>query len=135
MLPFLIGKLLKTQFNDIRYSCIKYILYLINFCLSEEFLYDSTILTSTSSKISSLVMAHLIPQLDVLFEEGEVVANMMFKLMAEIFKGSTPFVGKFWEVCDLTKLVAYYGENATVNVLKTIELLFAYKHNNTIKVK
>lgn len=48
------------------------------------------------------------------------MANMMFKLMAEIFKGRPVFVGKFWEVCDLRKIVKYYGENSTVNVLKTI---------------
>ena len=66
VLPFLIGKLLKTQNNDIKYSCVKYLIYLINFCLSDDFLYDSTILSTTSSKISALVMGHLIPQLDVL---------------------------------------------------------------------
>ena len=55
---------------------------------------------------------------------------MMFKLMAEIFKGRPIFVIKFWEVCDLEKVVSFYGYNATVNVLKTVELLFGKKNNN-----
>lgn len=57
------------------------------------------------------------------------MSNIMFKLMAEIFKGRTAFVGKFWEVCDLGKLVGYYSENASVNVLKTIDLIFGFKPN------
>lgn len=127
MLPFLIGKLLKTQHNEIRYSCIKYIICIVNFCLSEDFLYDSTILTSTSSKLSSLIITHLIPQLDVLFDQGDVVANMIFKLMAELFKNRNVFVEKFWGTCDVGKVLMYYGEMATVNVLKTVEQLTANK--------
>ncbi len=50
--------------------------------------------------------------------------------MAEIFKGRPIFVSKFWEVCDLEKVASFYGDNATVNVLKTVELLFAKKHNH-----
>ncbi len=120
----MIGKLLKTQDHDIKYSCVKFIICLINFCLSEEFLFDSTILSSTSSKISALVMGHLIPQLEVLIDESEVVANMMFKLMSEIFYKRPMFTNKFWEACNMEKIAKFYGENATLNVMKTVELLF-----------
>lgn len=54
----------------------------------------------------------------------------MFKLMAEIFKGRSIFVTKFWEVCDLKKVAKFYGDNATVNLLKTVELLFGRKMYN-----
>jgi hypothetical protein len=50
--------------------------------------------------------------------------------MAELFKGRPIFVSKFWEVCDLEKVVSFYGDNATVNILKTVELLFGKKYNH-----
>lgn len=45
---------------------MKYLLYLVNTYMSEENIYDSTILSSTTSKITTLITTHLIPQLDYL---------------------------------------------------------------------
>lgn len=66
LLPFLVGKILKSSQNDIRFCCMKYLLYLVNTYMSEENIYDSTILSSTTSKITTLITTHLIPQLDYL---------------------------------------------------------------------
>lgn len=63
-LPFLVGRILKSQQQDIKFSCIKFVLYLISFFMNEDYLYDSTILNTTSSKISSLINSHLLPEID-----------------------------------------------------------------------
>ena len=60
-LPFLVGRILKSQQQDIKFSCIKFVLYLISFFMNEDYLYDSTILNATSNKISSLINSHLLP--------------------------------------------------------------------------
>lgn len=65
-MPFLIGKILKSNQNDIRFCCMKYLLYLVNTYMSEENMYDSTILNTTTVKITLLINDHLIPQLDYL---------------------------------------------------------------------
>ena len=65
-MPFLIDKILKSNQNDIRFCCMKYLLYLVNTYMSEENMYDSTILNTTTVKITLLINDHLIPQLDYL---------------------------------------------------------------------
>ncbi len=67
ILPFFIGKILKSKHHDIRYSCIKYLIFLVRFLLSDEFIYDSTILTATSCNVSELICNHLVPQIDFMY--------------------------------------------------------------------
>jgi hypothetical protein len=50
---------------------MKYLLYLCNTYMSEENIYDSTILTTTTSRITALVNDHLIPQLDFLLSSEQ----------------------------------------------------------------
>ena len=45
---------------------MKYLLYLVNTYMSEKNMYDSTILNTTTVKITLLINDHLIPQLDYL---------------------------------------------------------------------
>jgi hypothetical protein len=47
--PKLINKItVKVEQSDIKFGCIKLVIYLVGFYLSEEFLYNSTILTTTN---------------------------------------------------------------------------------------
>lgn len=50
---------------------MKYLLYLVNTYMSEENIYDSSILNTTTSRITSLVNDHLIPQLDFLLDNQQ----------------------------------------------------------------
>ena len=47
---------------------MKYLLYLVNTYMSEENLFDSSILNSTTNKITSMINDHLIPQFDYLLD-------------------------------------------------------------------
>ena len=60
-LPFLVGKILKSQHPDIKFNCMKFFLYLVSFYMNEDYIYDSTILSTTSNKIASLISNHLFP--------------------------------------------------------------------------
>ena len=66
LVPLLVGKVLKSTQNDIRFCCTKYLVYLVNAYMSEENLYDSGILPATSSKLTQIISEHLLPQLDYL---------------------------------------------------------------------
>ncbi len=125
LLPFLVRKILKSNQNDIRFCCMKYLLYLVNTYMSEENIYDSTILTSTTSKISVLINDHLIPQLDFLLnhEQEEAVASMTLKLIAVLFQINKAFIQRFCETCKFVSIVKYYNQYSSVNVLKAIQLL------------
>jgi hypothetical protein len=74
---------------------MKYLLYLVNTYLSEENIYDSTILTSTTTKITCLINDHLIPQVDFLLHQEEAVNSMTLKLIAVLFQINNSFVIKF----------------------------------------
>ena len=111
LLPFLVGKILKSNQNDIRFCCMKYLLYLVNTYMSEENIYDSTILTSTTAKITTLINDHLIPQLDFLLtheEQEEAVASMTLKLIAVLFQINKGFIRRFCETCKFASIVRYY---------------------------
>ena len=124
LLPFLVGKILKAAQNDIRFCCMKFLLYLVNTYMSEESIYDSTILTSTTGKITTLISDHLIPQLDFLLEGAEdAVVSMSLKLIAVLFQINKGFIRKFCESCRVGSIIAYFNENCSVNVLKAIQLL------------
>jgi hypothetical protein len=96
LLPFLVGKILKSSQNDLRFCCMKYLLYLVNTYMSEENIYDSTILTATTARITNLINDHLIPQFDFLLHQEEAVASMTLKLMAVLFQISRTFVVRFY---------------------------------------
>jgi hypothetical protein len=78
---------------------MKYLLYLVNTYMSEENIYDSTILNTTTTRITSLVNDHLIPQLDFLLnneqEQEEAVASMTLKLVAVLFQISKIFIRRY----------------------------------------
>jgi hypothetical protein len=127
LLPYLVGKILKSNQNDIRFSCMKYLLYLVNTYMSEENMYDSTILNTTTSKITSLVNDHLIPQLDFLLnseqEQEEAVASMTLKLVAVLFQISNIFIKRYCETCQVASIFKYYNESSSINVLKATQLV------------
>jgi hypothetical protein len=125
LLPFLVGKILKSSQNDVRFCCMKYLLYLVNTYMSEETLYDSSILTSTTGKITALINDHLIPQLDYLLthQQEEAVASMTLKLIAVLFQISRVFIKQFCDTCQVASITRYYNEYSSVNVLNAIQLL------------
>ena len=126
MLPFLVGKILKSSQNDVRFCCMKYLLYLVNTYMSEENIFDSSILSTTTSKITAIINDHLIPQLDYLLvheQQEEAVASMTLKLIAVLFQISKVFIHQFCSTCKLTSILKYYNESSSVNVLKAIQLL------------
>lgn len=106
---------------------MKYLLYLVNTYMSEENMYDSTILTATTSKITALVNDHLIPQLDFLLNQEqpqeEAVASMTLKLIAVLFQINQIFIRRFIETCKLNSIIRYFNEGSSVNVLKATQLL------------
>jgi hypothetical protein len=126
LMPLLVGKILKASQNDIRFSCMKFLLYLVNTYLSEENMYDSTVLPTTSSRIAALVNDHLIPQLDFLLapqQQQDTVASMTLSLVAVLFQISKSFVARFCQTCQLSSVFRHYGPNSSANVLKATQLL------------
>ncbi len=110
---------------------MKYLLYLVNIYMSEENMYDSTILTSTTSKITTLINDHLIPQLDYLLNNGEqeeAVASMTMKLIAVLFQINHLFMKRFCETCKFSSILRYFNEYSSVNVLKATQLLVGSKY-------
>jgi len=62
-------------------------------------MYDSTILSTTTAKITGLINDHLIPQLDFLLsqdQQEEAVASMTLKLIAVLFQISQVFIKRFY---------------------------------------
>jgi hypothetical protein len=77
---------------------MKFLLYLVNTYLSEENIYDSTVLPTTTSRIAALVNDHLIPQLDFLLapqQQQDTVASMTLSLVAVLFQISRGFIARF----------------------------------------
>lgn len=112
LLPFLLGKILKSNQNDIRFCCMKYLLYMVNTYMSEENIFDSSILSTTTSKITSIINDHLIPQLDYLLNhdtQEQAVASMTLKLVAVLFQISKIFIKQFCSTCKLTSITRYYN--------------------------
>lgn len=108
---------------------MKFLLYLVNTYLSEENIYDSTVLPTTSSRISALVNDHLIPQLDFLLannsSQQDAVASMTLSLVAVLFQISRGFIARFCETCQLSSIFRHYGPASSANVLKATQLLVA----------
>lgn len=77
---------------------MKFLLYLVSFYMSEDFLYDSTVLSSTSNKIITLINDHLIPEVGFLLQQGETVSSMTLKLIAVLFEISDAFIRRFYEL-------------------------------------
>ena len=66
--------------------------------MNEDYIYDSTILSTTSSKITSLINHHLFPEIDLIFDKvnGEVVSTMAMKLVAILFDINEVFAHRFY---------------------------------------
>jgi hypothetical protein len=104
---------------------MKYLLFMVNTYMSEENIFDSSILSTTTSKITSIINDHLIPQLDYLLsqENQEEVASMTLKLVAVLFQISKVFIKQFCSTCKLASITHYYNETSSINVLKAVQLL------------
>lgn len=65
--------------------------------MNEDFLFDSTILNTTSNKISSLINVHLLPEIDILISknQSEAVPTMTIKLLVVLFDIHVGFVKRF----------------------------------------
>lgn len=71
ILPFIVGRILKSAHEDIKFNCMKYFLYLVSFFMNEDYLFDSTILNTTSHKIMQLINSHLLPEIDALLNKNQ----------------------------------------------------------------
>jgi hypothetical protein len=68
--PKMIEKItLKVEHSDIKFGCIKLVIYLAGYYLSEEYLYSSAILATTNKGIIELINDKLLPSIDILLAD------------------------------------------------------------------
>jgi predicted transcriptional regulator len=104
---------------------MKFLLYLITFYLNEDYIYDSTILNTTSSKVSALIINSFLPEIDSLLArtQNEAVSTMTIKLLVVLFDMHPNFIKKFQEFNKIQIILknGYFQEGANTNVLKLIQ--------------
>lgn len=92
--------------------------------MNEEYLYDSTILNATSTKISSLINLHFLPEIDGLLakNQNEAVPTMVIKLLVVLFDIHISFTKRFHELNKIEVILnnGYFQEGANANVLKLV---------------
>ena len=126
VLPFLVGRILKSKHQDIKFNCMKFFLYLVSYYMNEDYLYDSTILNTTSQRIMGLILNHLLPEIGGLLtadNESEAIPTMVIKMLAVLFEINDCFVRKFHEL-KLQEVVlekGFYKEGCNINVLKLVQ--------------
>lgn len=109
--------------------------------MAKENMYDSTILNTITSKITSLVNDHLIPQLDFLLnseqEQEESVASMTLNLVAVLlFQINNIFIIKrYCETCQVFFIFKYYNVRLskgypTRGSLRLLEIIIVAKHSS-----
>jgi hypothetical protein len=125
VLPSLVQRLLTSLHQDIKFNCIKFVLYLITFYLNEENLYDSTVLNATSTKVSTLLTNTLLPSINTLLTkpQNEAVSTMTIKLLVVLFDINVSFIRKFQEMNKMQIILdnGYFQEGTNTNVLKLIQ--------------
>ncbi len=123
VLPFLIAKIVGSPPEDVRYSCTKFLLYLVNFYISEECLYDSTVLTATSDRIRRLIVDSLLPRIDSLLQSpSQTIVGMTLKLVSVLFQINEVFIADFYEKCSWKSLLLHYDAAPNANILNILRM-------------
>lgn len=127
--PRLLAKITaKVEQSDIKFGCIKLVLYLVGFYLSEEFLYNSTILSTTNKQVLELITERLLPTVDFLLADKEPIPSYTLKLLALLFELQPVLIKSFKKLGRLALLLDIYDCNSnklTQHTLKIVQLLCA----------
>lgn len=127
--PRLISKItMKVEQSDIKFGCIKLVVYLVGFYLSEEFLYNSTILSATNKQVLELISDKLLPAVDLLLADKEPIPAYTLKLLALLFELQPVLMKAFKKLGKLPLVLELYDSASpklTQHTLKIVQSLCA----------
>lgn len=115
---------MKVDNSDIKFGCIKFVIYLAGFYLSEEYLYSSAIFATTNKGIIELISDKLLPAIDILLADKEPIPSFTLKLLALLFELQPGFMKTFKKLGKFNLLLDLYDTNSsklTQNTLKIIQ--------------
>jgi hypothetical protein len=127
--PRLLSKITtRVEQSDIKFGCIKLVIYLVGFYLSEEFLYNSTILSATNKQVLELISDKLLTAVDILMSDKEPIPAFTLKLLALLFELQPSLMKAFKKLGKLGIVLDLYDSNSprlTQHTLKIVQSLCA----------
>ena len=115
-----------TQASDIKFGCMKLLIYLVGFYMPEECMYNSIILQSTRQTIIGSVNEAFFPVVGNLLQEKEPIPSFTLKILALLFELHPTFLKTYKKYNPFSLLSSFYSPSSSKLTQHTLKIIHSF---------